>query len=103
MDGRLLTEPGLLLEREGQLRSIDRLVDAASAASGRCVLVEAAPGLGKSRLLASACERAGAAGMLVAHARCSELKMEFSFGAALQLFEPLLGAVGSERRKALLS
>src|SRR4051794_1800456 len=103
MDGHLRTQPGLLLERDDQLRSIERLGDAASASSGRCLLVEAAPGLGKSRLVASACERAGAAGMLVAHARCSELEAEFSFGAALQLSEPLLGGVDSEERRALLS
>src|SRR3954454_6426989 len=103
MDGHLLTRHGLLLERDGHLESIDRLVGAARAASGRCVLVEAGPGLGKSRLVAAACERAETAGMLVAHARCPELEMEFSFGAALQLFEPLLGAVDSEQRTALLS
>src|SRR4051812_24469521 len=103
MDGHLLTRPGLLLERDGQLTSIDRLVGAAGAASGRCLLVEGAPGLGKSRLVAAACERAEGAGMLVAHARCSELESEFSFGAALQLFEPLLDGVGAEERTALLS
>src|SRR3954454_5416096 len=103
MDGHLLTRPGLLLERDGQLTSIERLVDAASAASGRCVLVEAGPGLGKSRLVAAACERAEGAGMLVAPARFSELEIEFSFGVALQLFEPLLGGVDSEQRTALLS
>src|SRR4051794_27608252 len=103
MDGHLLTRHGLLLERDGQLGSIERLVDAASAASGRCVLVEAGPGLGKSRIVAAACERAEGAGMLVAHARCSELESEVSFGAALQLFEPLLDGVGAEERTALLS
>ena len=95
--------PGQLLERDGELGSIDRLLDAARVGSGRCLLVEAGPGLGKSRLVAAACERAAATGMLVAHARCSELEIEFSFGAALQFFEPLLDRVDAAERTALLS
>src|SRR4051812_4368933 len=103
MDGHLLTRPGLLLEREGQLRSIERLIEAAGAASGRCVLVEAAPGLGKSRLVATAGKRAGEAGMQGAPPPCSALGVGVSFGAALPLFEPLLGGVGSEQRRGLLT
>src|SRR4051794_24744963 len=93
----------LLLERDGELDAIERLAESARVGSGRCLLVEAAPGLGKSRLVAAARERAAEAGMLVAHARCSELEGEFSFGAALQLFEPLLSEVGPSERAALLS
>src|SRR4051794_28187645 len=103
MDLHVPTGRGLLLERDAELDSIDRLAESARTGSGRCLVVEAAPGLGKSRLVAAAQNRAAEAGMLVAHARCSELESEFSFGAALQLFEPLLSEVGPGEREALLS
>src|SRR4051794_11028006 len=103
MDGDLPTRPGVLLERDGQLGSIERLGAAAGGGAGRWVVVEAGPGFGKSRPLAAACDHAEGTGMLVARARCSELETEFSFGAALQLFEPLLDGVGLEQRTALLS
>ena len=54
---------------------------------GAVVLIEGPAGIGKSRLLAAARERAR--GMTVLTARCSELEREFSFGAVRQLFEPL--------------
>src|SRR5689334_6093685 len=103
MDGHVLTGRGLLLERDGQLESIDRLATTAAAGSGRCLLIEGGPGLGKSRLFAAARDRAAGSGMLVAHAQCSELEGEFSFGGALQLFEPLLSGVDPAERSALLS
>ena len=64
------------------------------------VLIEGPAGIGKTRLLAAARERA-ARGMTVLTARCSELEREFSFGAVRQLFEPV--ARDGERRARLLA
>jgi predicted ATPase len=62
------------------------------------VLIEGAAGIGKTRLLGEARQRAEAAGMRALAARGSELEREFAFGVVRQLFEPLLGR---ERRRAL--
>src|SRR3954470_13298535 len=78
----------LLLERERELAALEQLIGEARAGRGRIVLIEGPAGIGKTRLLAEARERASA-GMTVLAARCSELEREFSFGAVRQLFEPL--------------
>ena len=76
-----------LLEREREIAALERLLDRTRESRGAVVLIEGPAGIGKSRLLAAARERAR--GMTVLTARCSELEREFSFGAVRQLFEPL--------------
>ncbi|MDQ6776631.1 MAG: AAA family ATPase [Actinomycetota bacterium] len=44
--------PGELLERAAELQRIESLFDAASGGSGSVLMVEGAPGIGKSELLA---------------------------------------------------
>ena len=80
----------LLLERDRELGSLDRVLDEAAAGGGRTALVEGPAGIGKSRLLAELRTRAERAGMRVLGARGSELEREFPFGVVRQLFEPLL-------------
>ena len=89
-----------LLERDRELAALERLIEGARADGGRVVLIEGPAGIGKTRLLAVARERA-ARGMTVLTARCSELEREFSFGAVRQLFEPV--ARDPERRARLLA
>jgi DNA-binding CsgD family transcriptional regulator len=91
------TDAGLL-ERERELAALDRLIGDAQDGRGAVVLIEGPAGIGKSRLLAAARERAR--GMTVLAARCSELEREFSFGAVRQLFEP---PAHDERRERLLA
>ena len=78
-----------MLERAGELALLGSMLGSAEQGVGRCAVLEGSAGIGKSRLLAEARSAAVAAGMAVAHARCSELESDFSFGASLQLFEPL--------------
>jgi len=78
-----------VLERAGELAILGSLLGGADRGAGRCAVLEGTAGIGKSRLLAEARAAAADAGIEVAHARCSELESDFSFGAALQLFEPL--------------
>ncbi len=54
------------------------------------LLVEGAAGIGKTRLLAHACEQAAASGMTVLSARAAEYEDGYAWGVARQLFEPEL-------------
>jgi DNA-binding CsgD family transcriptional regulator len=87
-----------LLEREDELELLGRAVDEARAASGRMVLVEGPPGIGKTRLVDSARAAGHERGMRVLSARASELDRQFPFGVVRQLFEPLLAAADGDRR-----
>src|SRR5688500_11448546 len=78
-----------LLERERELSAIDALVAEARGGTARFAVVEARAGIGKSRLLAAARERAAAHGFLTCAARGTELEGEFAYGVVRQLFEPL--------------
>jgi DNA-binding CsgD family transcriptional regulator len=88
---------GLMLERAGELSALATLLDGARRGAGGCAVLEGSAGIGKSRLLAEAAGIAAAAGMTVATARCAQLESDFSFGAALQLFEPSVH--GADRRR----
>ena len=78
--------PGDLLERTGELDALDRLVAGTVDGRGGVALIEGPAGIGKTRLLSEARERA-ADRMTVLSARCSQLERDFSFGAVRQLFE----------------
>src|SRR3954447_25112464 len=97
-----MTAATALLEREGELGQLDRLVEEAATGMGRRVLAEGPSGIGKTRLLEAARARSRRHEMAVLSARPSELEREFPFGVVRQLFEPLLSAATPERRAALL-
>ena len=78
-----------LLEREHELASLDALIAAAAERHARVALVEGRAGIGKSRLIAAARERAAARGTRTLSARGTELEREFPYGVVRQLFEPL--------------
>ena len=79
-----------LLERDRELDVLDGLVQDALDGRPLVVLVEGPAGIGKTRLLAEARTRAGAAGFRVLAARGSDLERELPFGVVRQLFEPVL-------------
>jgi DNA-binding CsgD family transcriptional regulator/tetratricopeptide (TPR) repeat protein len=89
-----------LLERDDELDSLRRLLEAGLAGEPVLILIEGPAGIGKSRLLTHVRERATAGGCRVLSARGSDLEREFSFGIVRQLFEPLL--VDHEQRDRLL-
>src|SRR4051794_4780661 len=91
-----------LLERQHELEELDGLLEGARAGRGRLVLVEGPAGIGKTRLLQSAADRARGGEVVVLSARASELDRDFPFGLVRQLFDPLLGAAGETRRAVLL-
>ncbi len=77
------------------------MVADACAGSGRLAVVEAAAGLGKTRLLLAARDRGRAADMQVLSARATELERDFPFALARQLFEPALATLAAPTREAL--
>ena len=83
-----------LVERGSEVERLTRLATAARAGEARVVLIEGAPGVGKTRLLNALREQAAADGMHVLSARCSELERLFSFGAVRQWFESALAGPG---------
>ncbi|MFI5960493.1 helix-turn-helix transcriptional regulator [Cryptosporangium sp. NPDC051539] len=92
-----------MLERASVLAELDRGLAAAADGRGRCVLIEGAAGLGKTRVLAAARQAATAAGFQVKTARGSELERGFAFGVVRQMFEPLLAAMPAADRDLVLS
>src|SRR3954447_20141989 len=91
-----------LLEREPELEHLGALAERAAGGRGALALLEGPAGIGKTRLLDAARERARSEGMAVLSARASELDREFPFGIARQLLEPLLAAADPARRDRLL-
>ncbi len=82
-----------LLERSGVLGKIARLAgDVARAGSGRVLVVEGAPGIGKTALLRAARDRIALAGMAVLMASGAELETALAFGVVRQLFAPVVAA-----------
>src|SRR5439155_24955953 len=77
-----------LLERDQELERLDQLLGEARRGEGRLVLIEAAAGMGKTRLVERVRSRAPRAGMRVLAARATELEQEFPYGVVRQLFEP---------------
>src|SRR5262249_29479543 len=77
------------------------LVRAALDARPAVAFVQGPAGIGKTRLLAEARERAGAEGFRVLVARGSELERELPFGIVRQLFEPVV--VGPDERARWLT
>lgn len=91
--GALVQAPGSaadLADREREVATLSRAVNAAAAGGGGVVLVEGPAGIGKTRLLLEAVKLANAAGLRVLSARSSQLEQTFGFGVVRQLFEPAL-------------
>lgn len=92
-----------LLEREAELAIIAERIEAARSGSGSLLMVEGAAGIGKTRLVRAACERARARGMTVLTARGSELERGLPFGVVRELFDSFVRRVPAADRAALLA
>jgi DNA-binding CsgD family transcriptional regulator len=69
-------------------------VESACSGAGSALLVEGAAGIGKTTLLAYACDRAAGAGMTVLGARGAEFEDGYAWGVVRQLFEARIRADG---------
>ena len=77
-----------LLERDSELDLLRGAVAAAGAGRGAVVVIEAAPGMGKTSLLDAAVHVARDAGFAVATARAGEVERDFVWGVVRQMLEP---------------
>jgi DNA-binding CsgD family transcriptional regulator len=94
---------GSLLERDLELAEIDGLLDDAGEGRGRLALIEGPPGIGKTRLLGEAGERAAALGFTVLASRGGEVEREFAFGVVRQLLEPATAGFAPQQREGLMA
>ena len=97
------SRPAPLLERQQELGTIIHALYGANAREGSIVMIEAAPGLGKTRLIAQAIELSGGLQIQALKGAGRELERDFPFGVALQLFERSLARESEARRRRLLS
>lgn len=87
------------LERDHELRVVERALRSAEARRGGLALVTGPPGCGRSALLNALCE-GPAAGYTVLRSVGSAAERRFAFGVVQQLFQPLLGARPAARTDA---
>ena len=92
-------EPTALLEREHEIDRLRTALRAVGQRAGTTLVIEGAAGMGKSRLLREARERAVGLGFTVLGARATELEQGFPYGVMLQLFERLLLEADSGERE----
>jgi DNA-binding CsgD family transcriptional regulator len=94
---------GALLEREAELRALDVALRDSAEGRGGIVLVEAATGLGKTRLLAEGAALAAGRGARVLSASGRDLERDLPFGVALQLFEKPVSRFDDAERERYFS
>jgi DNA-binding CsgD family transcriptional regulator len=81
----------VLLERDVELTAITAAVEGGTAGHGALLVVDAAAGLGKTRLLNAAVELASGAGLRGSAACGLEFERGTAFGVAQRLLTPLVG------------
>ena len=87
MNTQAVAESATLLEREHELERVRAAVRAVGRRAGAVTVIEGPAGIGKSRLLAHARERATELGISTLDARATELEQGFPYGVVRQLFE----------------
>ena len=92
-----------LLERDVETARIDGMLAALEDGDGRIAAVEGPPGIGKTRLLEEARDRAASRGFSVLSARGGELERDYAFGIVRQLLEPRLAAAEPAERASLMA
>jgi DNA-binding CsgD family transcriptional regulator len=92
----------LLRERDHELDVIDSAVKECHQGTGQLLLVEGAPGLGKTTVLAALRSRVEEEGFRVLTATSHELEREFPYGVIRQLFEGWLMSASQEERRHVL-
>src|ERR1051325_7719430 len=103
MDKSAVARPVVLLEREQEVERIRAALRAGGQGDGRALMIEAAPGIGKSRLLDETRASALGFGMRLFHARATELERGFPFGVVRQLFERVLLEASPDERDRWLA
>ncbi len=97
------SDAALLLEREGVLAELGAAMSRARSGNGRVVFMEGPAGIGKTRLLAEARDRAGGLGLAAHAARGGPLERAYGFGVVRQLLESAIASASPQTRRELLS
>ena len=92
-----------LLEREAELKQIGDALRTSAAGSGRIVVIEGAPGIGKSSLLDEAAAFAEAERMVVLRARGGVMEREFALGVVIQLLAPCIEPLTERERERVFA
>lgn len=88
--------PSPFLERDVEIRQIDRRIRQLHAGHGGVLAIEGSAGLGRSSLLELLLRRASEAGFCVLHARGNEFEGDLPFGAVAQMLESAGQGPGDE-------
>jgi DNA-binding CsgD family transcriptional regulator/tetratricopeptide (TPR) repeat protein len=97
-----MTDPNLL-EREAEVAALDQALADAVAGQGSVVAIEGPPGIGKSRLVASAVELARARDMYTLSVRATELERSYPYGIVRQTADSVTLDKSDEERSALFT
>jgi DNA-binding CsgD family transcriptional regulator len=97
-----MTDTGLL-ERDAEVAAIDNALGAAIDGRGSVVAVEGPPGIGKSRLVSAAVERARERGMYTISVRATELERSYPYGIVRQTADSVQLDKTDEERAALFT
>lgn len=90
----------MLLERERELGELSTAIAAVGEGRGHAIGIEAAAGLGKTRLLAEARARGSEADFRVFTGRATELEQDFPFALVRQMLGPeVVGLPDAERER----
>ena len=90
-------EPAIaLLERDDEVAALHEALDRARAGSGRLVIIEGEPGIGKTTLLRTAVAAARQTGTPVIRATASELEIAQGFGVVRSLLTEIRRLPGDE-------
>lgn len=93
--------PAPLVERERELDALDAALAAAAAGSGRALMLDAPPGLGKSALLDTVERRTSDAGWTTRRAAHGPRERYFAYGIVRTLLETPLRRLAPEAQAAL--
>lgn len=89
------------LERERELAALGDALASIRVGAGAVIVLEGAPGIGKSRLLDESEKLAAGTGVDVLRARCEELESALPWSLARSLLTPALEAMTADRRRSL--
>jgi predicted ATPase len=92
-----------LLERDAEVARMSDLVDLARSGTGRCLVIQGPPGIGKTELVRLARATARQAGLLVLSAQGGELEREMHFGLVRQLLEPAIVGASDDVLRSLFA
>ena len=92
-----------LLERERELAEIDDFLARALSGAGALILIEGPAGIGKTRLLGAAAERAQSMGLRVLSAHGGPLERDLPWAGVRSLFAPTVERAEVKKRRELMS